>query len=90
MTKTDIVQAIIKKVGCTKKAATNSLKVVLEEIAENLSKGKQVVLTGFGTFRVIKAKARTGINPRTGKKIKILARKLPKFKASRLLKKRVK
>ena len=90
MTKTDIVQEIVKKVGCTKKAATDSLKIVLDEIGKGLSKGKQVVLTGFGTFKVIKAKARIGVNPQTGKKIKILARKLPKFKASGLLKKRVK
>ena len=90
MSKKDIIEAIVKKVGCTKKCATLSLKVILDEIIKSLTKGKKVVLTGFGTFKVIKVKARAGTNPRTGEKIKISARKLPKFKAGEFLKKAVK
>jgi DNA-binding protein HU-beta len=36
-------------------------------------------LIGFGTFKVVKRKARKGRNPQTGKVIKIKAKKVPKF-----------
>ena len=37
-------------------------------------------LIGFGTFSVVKRAARTGVNPQTGKAIKIAASKSVKFK----------
>jgi DNA-binding protein HU-beta len=44
-----------------------------------------LVLVGFGTFSVVKRKAREGRNPQTGKAIKIPAKKVVKFKASKFL-----
>ena len=90
MTKGDLVKAIAKKAKCSKSCATVCLNTILEEITKALSKGKTVALTGFGTFSVSKRKARTGRNPQTGAKIKIPARKVPKFKAGKQLKKAVK
>nr|HPI94209.1 HU family DNA-binding protein [Deltaproteobacteria bacterium] len=52
-------------------------------------KGDKVTLVGFGTFEVAKRAARDGINPRTGKKIKIKASKVPRFKAGKALKEAV-
>jgi nucleoid DNA-binding protein len=45
---------------------------------------------GFGTFSVVKRKARTGRNPQTGKAIKIAAKKVVKFKAGKALTDKVK
>jgi DNA-binding protein HU-beta len=45
-------------------------------------KDGKLTLVGFGTFAKVRRKARTGINPQTGKKIKIKARNAVKFKAS--------
>lgn len=86
MTKEDIVEAIVKKIGASKKDAAEALNTVLEEITKALSKGGDVVLTGFGTFRVGKRAAREGRNPKTGAKISIPAMKTPKFKAGKALK----
>jgi DNA-binding protein HU-beta len=47
-------------------------------------------LTGFGSWLVVKQKARTGINPQTKEKIKIAATKVPKFRAGKALKDAVK
>jgi DNA-binding protein HU-beta len=55
-----------------------------------LKKGKTVVLTGFGTFSVMKRKSRVGINPATGKKMTIPAKKVPKLKERKKLKDTVK
>jgi len=90
MTKEDIVEAIIKKTAIAKKDAVEALNTVLEEITKTLSKGGQVVLTGFGTFKVGSRAAREGRNPKTGEKINIPAMKTPKFKAGKALKDAVK
>jgi len=87
MTKDDIVEAIVKKTAITKKDASEALATVLEEITKALSKGEDVTLTGFGTFKVGARAAREGRNPKTGEnKIKIPAMKTPKFKAGKGLK----
>ena len=41
---------------------------------------------GFGSFKVSKRKARPGRNPRTGEKIEIKAKNVPKFTAGKALK----
>ena len=43
-------------------------------------------LVGFGTFKVANRKARIGVNPKTGEKIKIKASKSVKFSAGKDLK----
>ncbi len=86
MNKEQMVEAIAKKTGLSKKDAANALATVLDVVQSELSKGHSVVFTGFGTFAVAKRKAREGVNPRTGEKIKIAATKVPKFKAGRTLK----
>ncbi len=90
MTKDDIVEAIVKKTAITKKDASEALATVLGEITKALSKGEDVTLTGFGTFKVSTRAAREGRNPKTGEKIKIPAMKIPKFKAGKGLKDAVK
>jgi len=90
MTKQDLIEAVAKKTNCSKSFASECLNVILDEITKALAKGQDVVLTGFGTFRVAKRKARTGRNPQTGATIKIPAAKVPKFKAGKALKDAVK
>ena len=88
--KDDLIQAIIKKVGLSKRQAVDSLTVVLDEISKALIKGEEVVLTGFGKFKVVQRKERAGVNPKTGEKIQISARKAPVFKPGQTLKDAVK
>ncbi len=87
MTKQDLVNAAAAEAGVTKKAAGEVLDAVLDAITASLKKGQNVTITGFGTFRVSKRAARTGVNPRNpSEKIKIPAMKLPAFKAGKSLK----
>lgn len=90
MTKEDIVEAIVQKTAIAKKDAAEALSTVIEEITKTLSKGGEVTLTGFGSFKVTKRAARDGRNPKTGEKIKIPAMNTPKFKAGKGLKEAVK
>ncbi len=83
----DMVNAIAAAAGITKKAAGSSLEAIVEIITSELKKGENVTITGFGTFKVSKRAARTGVNPRNpSEKINIPAMKIPTFKAGKALK----
>lgn len=86
MNKVELVDAIAKDTGLTKKDAENALKSFIENVSKELKKGGSVQLIGFGTFDVGKRAAREGRNPKTGETIKIAACKSPKFKAGKALK----
>ena len=87
MTKQDLVNAAAQNASVTKKDAAAVLEACISQITKSLQKGENVTITGFGTFRVSKRAARTGVNPRNpSQKIKIPAMKLPAFKAGKSLK----
>lgn len=90
MKKQELIEKLAKKEGLSKAKAADCLNTILEEIRKELSRGKEIVLTGFGTFKVVKRKARTGRNPKTGKTIRIPAMKVPRFKPGKALKEAVK
>jgi len=89
ITKEELIEAVAK-VCDSKKQANDAVNELLDSITKFLTKGQKVTLTGFGTFNVSKRAARMGVNPRTGAKIKIPARTVPKFKAGKALKDAVK
>ncbi len=86
MTKAELIAAVAEKTELTKAQSEKAVKATIEAITETLAKGDSIQLVGFGTFEVRDRAARTGINPRTKKKIKIDATKVPAFKAGRALK----
>ena len=86
MTKAEIVTKVAEKIKVSKAAAAKALAVITDSIAQAIRKGDKVTLIGFGTFSVANRKARKGRNPRTGKEIKIAAKKVPKFSAGAALK----
>ena len=85
MNKTDLINEVAQIVT-TKKEAHAVVETVFSSITKALNKGKDVTLTGFGTFKVVKRKARKGRNPYTGEEIKIKATKAPKFTPGKALK----
>ena len=90
MNKTELVASIVEKSGLSKKDAEKALAAVIDSIAAELKKGEKVQLVGFGTFSIRESKAREGVNPQTGAKIKIAASKNPVFKAGKALEDAVK
>ncbi|MCB5230363.1 MAG: HU family DNA-binding protein [Candidatus Cloacimonas sp.] len=86
MKRDDLITKMALDAEITKKAAGLALNSILDSITESLAKGEKVAFVGFGTFDVSERKARTGINPQTGKKIKIPARTVPVFRAGKKLK----
>ena len=86
MTKSQIIDAVAKKTDLKKKDAEAAVSATLDAITEALVAGEKVQVVGFGTFEVKSRAARTGINPRTKKSIKIKASKTLSFKAGKAMK----
>jgi DNA-binding protein HU-beta len=89
MTQKDIVEQVARKAHLTKKAANESVEVFLAEIGRVLAKGEKVVLSGFGTFRVISMKGKTVKIPKTDKFVTIKSHRSPRFTPGKRLKKQV-
>jgi DNA-binding protein HU-beta len=88
MNKSELISEVAKVVN-TKKTAQDAVDCVISSITNALKKGDDVSLIGFGTFKVVKRKARKGRNPSTGEEIKIKAHKIAKFTPGNALKKAV-
>jgi DNA-binding protein HU-beta len=88
MNKAELVAAVQKTLGkdVPRAQAERALDAVIEGVKTGLKKDQAVQLVGFGTFRVAVRKARIGVNPKTGEKIKIKASKGVKFSAGKDLK----
>lgn len=89
MTKKELVTVAAESAGVSRKDTDAVLSAVLSAIAQELEKGGEVRLLGFGTFEVRTRKARDARNPRTMEPIKIPAGKVPAFKAGKALKKQI-
>ncbi len=88
MNKGDLINEVAKVVS-TKKEAQAAVDCVFSSITDALKGKDKVTIIGFGTFKVEERKARKGINPQTGKTIKIKAKTVPKFVAGKALKEAV-
>jgi nucleoid DNA-binding protein len=84
--KTELVAEVAKTAKIEKTKSKAAVDATISVITSTLKKGGKVQITGFGTFEVVKRKKRTGVNPQTGAKIIIQARKAPKFTAGKSLK----
>jgi len=91
MNKVGLTDTVMKAAGIeVKKQAAAAVDAVFETITKTLSRGEEVAIAGFGTFRVAKRAARMGRNPKTGESIQIPASIKPKFRAGKMLKEAVK
>lgn len=89
MTKAELVSAVAEDAEVSKATAEKALNAALASISKCLKKKDSIALTGFGTFKAVKRKARVGRNPQTGAEIKIKAGWVPKFTAGKFLKESV-
>jgi DNA-binding protein HU-beta len=89
MSKAFIAANIQDSTGCTGVVANSAAGDLIHAIVTEMKKEGGFTLPGFGTFRVVKTKARKALNPRTGEPVKVKAGKTVRFKASPNLKKAV-
>lgn len=86
MNKTELISAVAEKAGITKKKSSDVVGAFTNTITEQLKKGRDVQILGFGAFGVTERAARDGRNPQTGETIHLAASKTPRFKPGKPLK----
>ncbi len=89
MNKVDLIQALHKKAGLTKREASEVVKIFFDSIIDAFVKGERVEIRGFCSFSIKEYQGYTGRNPKTGKKVQVSSKKLPFFKCGKELKERV-
>ncbi len=91
MTKTELVRILAEKIGPIVSVADveRIIDGAISIIMESLKKGDYVQIRGFGTFRVVKRKARIARNPKKGEIVPLEDRYVPDFKPTREFKQMV-
>ena len=89
MKKKELIDAIAAESGLSAKDAGSFLTGFVSVVTEQLKGKEKVTITGFGSFEGVERKARNGVNPRTGEKIKIKKSVAVRFKPGATLKKKV-
>lgn len=86
MNKSELIDSISAYADLTKTDASKALDAFMAIIENELSKGDDVTLVGFGAFSVVDIAERKGRNPQTGEELIIPAKRKPVFKAGKSLK----
>ena len=89
LTRAGLARAVHQETGLPQREAAELVETVIETIAERLSAGEAVGISGFGSFRVRDKAPRQGRNPRTGEPAAIRARRVVVFRGSRILRQRI-
>ena len=90
MNKQELIEKIASESTLSKKAVTETVNAVFEEIAHSLKKKEDVKLSGFGNFFVKEVKSHNGVNPKTKKAVVVASKKKVTFHPSEALKEKIK
>ena len=85
LTKTDIIKAVHTHLDIPKKDCFGIVKSLFDIIKDDLLKGNDVMISGFGKWTVKAKHKRRGRNPKTGNAMMIDARKVVRFRPSYVL-----
>ncbi len=86
MKKSEMIEALANETGLTKADVEKVFNGTFNLFKDELAKGNNVAVAGFGTFKVSHRAARDGRNPKTGETMKIAASNSVSFKAGSALK----
>jgi integration host factor subunit alpha len=82
LTKSHLIDTIAEQNGFTRKKSTETVEIILEIIKSTLASGENVLISGFGKFRVKEKRERKGRNPATGEDMIMAPRKVVTFRCS--------
>lgn len=89
LTKADLVQKIYQTHDLTKSQAADTIETFLAIAKDCLAEGDDLLVSGFGKFRVKDKNSRRGRNPQTGDELILEPRRVVTFKPSGILRDRI-
>jgi nucleoid DNA-binding protein len=88
MSRALLIKIILQETNCTYRVAAKTANEIVNALCATLQTEKKLLLSNFGTFRVITTKARNRVNPGTLELIAVPAKNTVRFKASQALRKK--
>ena len=90
MTKRDLIEELARlHPRYSRRDAEVMVNAVFDSVGDALRRGDRVEIRGFGSFMVRRRQAREGRNPKSGRQIKVSAKRVPFFKVGKELRIRV-
>jgi integration host factor subunit alpha len=89
LTRADLAEAVVRKVGLPRNESQELVELVLHEISGSLARGETVKLSSFGSFGIRQKGQRVGRNPKTGEEVPITPRRVLVFRPSNVMKSRI-
>lgn len=89
LTKADMTEHLMRKLPLNKQQARLLVDGFFDEIACQLSEGREVKLSGFGNFELKDKTSRPGRNPKTGEEVEVSARRVVTFRAGQKFRQRI-
>jgi integration host factor subunit beta len=90
MTKSELIEKLTDQLShLSAKDVEQSIKEILEMMAQTLSKGERIEIRGFGSFSLHYRAPRIGRNPKTGESVELEGKYVPHFKPGKELRERV-
>jgi len=88
ITKADLVEKIAERVApnITKRDVSRIVQMFIDDVCQTLRDGNRIEIRGFGVMTTKLRKPKIARNPKTKEPVSIPPRRVPVFKASRLLK----
>jgi len=89
LTKATIAGQLQEQLDLPRQASEEIVETLLEIMKKTLESGDDVMISGFGKFKVKEKNARKGRNPATGKDLTLAPRRVVTFACSAKLRDRV-
>jgi len=90
MTKSDLIEILSERQPLLNyRDVELAVKLILEQMSENLSSGDRIEIRGFGSFTLHHRPARVGRNPKSGESVTLDEKYVPHFKPGKELRDRV-
>ncbi len=89
LTKDKLISYLVIQAGMGRRESRQVVESLLKIMKDTLSRSEDLLISGFGKFKVRQKKARPGRNPQTKEGMTLAARKVLVFKPSGVLRKRI-
>src|SRR5689334_16337549 len=89
LTRADLADVVHRKLGLSRAESASLVERVLHHMCHSLPEGKNVKISGFGTF-ILRDKGQSiGRSPKTGGEVPIAPRRVMTFRASQIMRDRI-
>lgn len=90
MTKSELIARLsLRHPQLAARDAEDSVKTILDAMAQALEAGQRIEIRGFGSFSLSSRPPRVGRNPKSGQQVLVPPKRVPHFKPGKALREQV-